>query len=381
MHFCALFGSLRKTQDHIDIQTVIHIFSISTSNHAHSRTTSKSTAMKYMSHSVAAHSDRARRVPLLLLTICATTSTMSHAATIASTAGGSITAPATWDGAAPTAGNDYVAGHALTGTDSMTFAGDSLTLNSGSSLTWSNGSNAARTFTASKLNLNGGNVTLNGSGAGTRNLTVSATNGVEVQSNTTIRLANGGVGANLTLNTALSGSANLTVIGNTNNTAGFNINFANSAFSGNWDISATGTGGVALNANQTNALGTGMVTLGTRGILTVSAIDAIDSLQQITISTSSSVLNLTQAWDNASAALNMTTGTLNLGTLNSTIGSFTLNGNAIGNGTYDASQLTAMGFGGTFSGTGTLTVVPEPSVGFLAALSLLPILRRRRAQA
>ena len=74
------------------------------------------------------------------------------------------------------------------------------------------------------------------------------------------------------------------------------------------------------------------------------------------------------------------TGTvLNLGDGATTIGGLSIAGNDIANGTYDATALTGLGFGGTYGGTGTLTVVPEPAAPLLGAFGLLGLLRRRRA--
>ncbi|WP_435896213.1 PEP-CTERM sorting domain-containing protein [Oceaniferula spumae] len=60
------------------------------------------------------------------------------------------------------------------------------------------------------------------------------------------------------------------------------------------------------------------------------------------------------------------------------MGSLVIAGNNVGPGTYGADDLTNLGFGGTYTGTGSITIVPEPSSSALLGLAGIALALRRR---
>jgi hypothetical protein len=68
------------------------------------------------------------------------------------------------------------------------------------------------------------------------------------------------------------------------------------------------------------------------------------------------LLKLTRPWNSPRAKLVLIKGTLDLGDGTSTVGVVSIGGKLIQPGSYTAAQLMALGLGGTFSGTGKLSV-------------------------
>lgn len=277
------------------------------------------------------------------------------------------TTPENWsDDLAPSAANDYVvsgAGVIIRPPDanSNTFGGNSLTVSDGAIL------NLYRTNGGGLFNVNHsipnltvGDATIrpqssNGSLSNTLTSDVefdgAVTVDMTVASNFTMRLYfDGGItgSGTLALNRTATGSERL-------------VQFNGDASGYSGDISYAGLSGdvFLFTVNNAGGWGTGDLTMG-----------------QYT------TLNLTTAFTSLTShlILSSTTGTvLNLGDGATTIGGLSIAGNDIANGTYDATALTGLGFGGTYGGTGTLTVVPEPAAALLGAFGLLGLLRRRRA--
>ncbi len=168
----------------------------------------------------------------------------------------------------------------------------------------------------------------------------------------------------LRLNGGIHGSATVSLTGSLQGQSGnrrfLYVNAADSPFTGNWTVAGDNTTDNArrlhLVAEASKALGSGTVTLGTRAQLTCSASGGIDSLAAVELQTSTSTLLLTQPWVNPVGVLTLTAGTLDLGSGTSTIGTMDIGGNSVPTGTYTASGLAALGFGGTFSGSGSLVV-------------------------
>jgi len=141
-----------------------------------------------------------------------------------------------------------------------------------------------------------------------------------------------------------------------------------SSFSGDWTVwgMAPDRAHANLSAEAANALGSGTVTLSTMGALRVDATNGIDSIAGVTMTATNALLQLTHAWDSPSAWLAMDVpGTLDLVDATSAIGTMTIAGNDVASGTYDAAALTALGHGGAFAGSGTITVVGPRSPGTL----------------
>ena len=158
-------------------------------------------------------------------------------------------------------------------------------------------------------------------------------------------------GNTLTLSGAISGNGSLTKIGTGSATLS---NGTNSYIGGT--VVSTGN----LRATASGALGTGSVTIAAGAALGLST----------------GVTNPNFIDDLASVLLNGSTSRLNLAfTGTETVGALTINGAAFGPGTYgtaDNAQLT---------GTGTLTVVPEPStyVMLIGAMGMMALVVRRKA--
>ncbi|NWK54685.1 PEP-CTERM sorting domain-containing protein [Verrucomicrobiaceae bacterium N1E253] len=307
-------------------------------------------------------------------------------AAITSTSNGNYTDGSTWDGGnPPTNGEDYIiqhnVEHAANGTYSL--AGDSVTINSGYlRFTGNAPSSSASNITVNNLALNGGRLDFRSSNQYAR--TMNLVSGFNVSTDSQIRIGDGGEQfvMNVSLQGNITGSGNLNFVSNGGNGSddkmNLNITSANLGYSGNWSINSIDSGYGYLYANSANALGSGSLTLNTRSALVAGATTSLDSLQGVTLTTSTSILQLTNAWVNHAASLNMQAGTLDLADSDSIIGDFSINGNSLAADTYDSAALSALGFGGNFTGTGTITVIPEPSSAVLGSLGIFGILLRRK---
>ncbi len=167
---------------------------------------------------------------------------------------------------------------------------------------------------------------------------------------------------------------------------------ANSTFSGV-------LGGVGANENNFGLTKAGAATLTLTGSNTYTGVTTVNAGTLATsttgsfgtgnISVGTASLNLgnnTSIADGASLFL-LSTSTLTLGFASGfeTISGLFIAGNAVSIGTYTATQLGNLGFGGTFNGAGQLqvtSVIPEPSTyAALAGLAALGLAMRRRSRA
>lgn len=188
-------------------------------------------------------------------------------------------------------------------------------------------------------------------------------NAMSFQGNCALVLSGGSYSNNANLSGVLTGVGTISLVSDTGATSAGNVRSlsvlsADNPFSGDWTVSHTAAGDDfgALRAAAVRALGSGRVTLGTRGRLINAHPQGLDSLAGIDLTASSATLSLGEPWINSAAALVMEGGTLDLGASHSAIGTVTLGTTAIAPGIYDAADLSALGHGGNFSGTGTLTV-------------------------
>jgi hypothetical protein len=290
-------------------------------------------------------------------------------AAISSIANGSYTAGATWfDANPPTAGNDYIVQNdvSYTGTGNATLAGDSLTINSGF-LRWEQTSNAVGALSVSNLKLNGGSLQFTSSNQYARTQKLGSLLTVTMPSTFQLGKGNQQFTTNSFFDGGIAGTGALSFVSNVGDSADdigiLHVTSANATFSGNWSVNSIDTGYANLSPEAANALGTGSVTLVTRSILTVAAANAINSTSAVTLTTSTSKLVLTNGWNNPVGHLNVgTASTVDLVDSTSVIGAMSIGMNSLPVGTHSAADLTALGFGGTFTGTtGTIQILPLPS--------------------
>lgn len=293
----------------------------------------------------------------------------SRAADVPSVAAGPYNTGSTWsDGLAPSAGKDYRILHLVhsTGSADEVLAGDSLTVRPGGTLRREQTSTARRSLTTPPLTLAGGKLQFSANNQYRREFDFESP--VVVASNSIIiigRTKNGR--KDVYLNGGLSGTADIEFICNAGGSAevlsSLHITTPTNTFSGNWDIYATDSGTAVLKGAASRSLGTGTVTLGLRGTLMITAESGIDSLTSIAITDSSARLDLNNlSWHNKKAILSMSTGTFDLGDKASVIGEFNINGTKLSQRTYTATDLTNLGYGGTFAGSGTIEIVRSGTV-------------------
>lgn len=243
------------------------------------------------------------------------------------------------DNAVPAAGNTYTTSHTMR-TASGEFAGDSLTFNSGgilatkvanqseSNLTMNNGSSIQQFHADNTTDSIGGNMTVNG----------------------TVGVGASGTGRNITLAANLSGSGTLSQ--NISSIAGqLTVSSDNnSSFTGSWTIAA----------GLLKATGTG--SLGRFNTLTMTG-GSFDADYEV---------------DNPTGALVLSGGEMTLDQ-NFTVGSLRINGALLTPKTYTFSDLnTAYDARFADGGTGSITVVPEPTALTAVVLVAGGLLARRR---
>ncbi len=296
-------------------------------------------------------------------------SSLGAAAEVTSVANGNYNDGTTWsDGNPPSAVNDYVILNSVeqSGDATTALAGNSVTINAGV-LRLTSVDNSPDTFIINNLTLNGGRFDVRSSNQYAR--TVLIPNEITVASDSEFRIGDGGEAffMEVQFNGGLTGNGSLDFIGNGGNGADDEIRLhatsADSTFSGNWRVDSIDSGQAILVAEAANALGSGSVTLETRGQLRVASANALDSVLGVTLTEPSSVLTLTNAWTTAIGTLDVQDGTVDLADSASSVSQMTIAGNNVPvGGPYTATDLTNLGFGGTFTGaTGTLEVTGLPS--------------------
>ena len=259
------------------------------------------------------------------------------------------------DGRAPSAGNDYSTAFLFRtpngGNTNITFAGNSLTMNTGSQFSYK-GAIAGPIITVNNLHMNGG-VIVNGSGG---SFTLAGSLILDHASAPTISNST----ANLditTISSSISGTGLLTVSGNgkliLTNAGNTNSGGAKVASGSTLAIAAAGAGGTA-NINLEGA-----------GKLELQLVTSFADTSSLTLTASSLGVTLGFTGTDYLAALTYDGTTYN--TAGMTFG-------ATGSGaTHEFSN---------FTGTGLLAIVPEPSTWGLLSLGLTVVVtlsRRRRA--
>ena len=311
------------------------------------------------------------------------------ASPVSAVAEGLWTAGATWADSNPAGpGNDYFIPDTLTvlspsGGGAFNFAGDSLTVESGGVLRLQNNHSTTiqtSTYTIPSLSLQDGATVLARATSGVGATNYRLQNSVSVSGNATLQLGSGDFFSYLTLLGGLTGDGTVNfqrIAGGGTQDFRFNVHGVNNTFSGDWNLSGTRT---TIFARDAGAMGTGAITASNNMLVDNTVAGGLDTLTLINL-VGTGTLQLTNPFSNSSAGWTLEAGSeLIVGDGDSIVGSLNIDGNAVPNGTYTAGQLTALGFGGTFSGSGTVSVVPEPSVLSLIAVALgaVGVLRRRR---
>lgn len=186
----------------------------------------------------------------------------------------SFNASLNWsDGLAPSSGKDYIAGFQLrapgttTANQNFTFAGDSLSINTGGTLVWQGSSSyLTGSITVNNLILNGGGIS---SFRSSTTHTIIGNINVTAQSNLNL-----GSGVSLTttrdmnLNSRVTGSSRLVMNAQNAQPNRLQVNGNNSEFSGGFLLTGTDPtyNNSLLTVGHANALGTGMITIN-QGIL------------------------------------------------------------------------------------------------------------------
>ena len=289
------------------------------------------------------------------------------------------------DGLAPSSGKDYsVTSRTLrapattTANQNFTFAGKSLTLNSGGILAWvGSTSNPNGALTVNDMVLNGGQISV------FRSSTTLTMNGnISVTSNSTLALGStadtGTQVRNIILNSTVSGTSQLRMNASNNNPSFLTINGNNSGFSGGFLLTGTsGSVSSTLNVGHVNALGTGTITV-SQGILNLNgfsptvggltgANDTGNSVQNN--SNTDATLTVNSASDTTYAGVIQDgTGTGKLGLTKSGSGTLILSGANTYTGTTTVTEgVLQIGNGGT---TGTLGTNSNTSIASGAELRI-----------
>ncbi|MGC4017050.1 MAG: hypothetical protein QM755_21435 [Luteolibacter sp.] len=210
----------------------------------------------------------------------------------------------------------------------VTFPGDWITVANGGILRLrhtSAGGNNTHTVDLKELLLENG-ATFQSYNTSLGNVSRNMSNPVSLGTggSVTIRLQsdNGSAYSNtLRINGALTGSSDINLTAALQGQSGerrlLYVASASNTYSGNWTVAGDGTTDNARRAylvsEAAGALGSGTVTLNTRAQLRSGATGALDSLYGVALTTSTSTLQLTNAWNQGRAVLSMTAGTVDLG--------------------------------------------------------------------
>lgn len=261
------------------------------------------------------------------------------------------------DGLAPSAGKTYSTAYLLrtpTAAGNYTFGGDSLTINTGGNMYYKGAS--GYTITANIILSGTGYITNGGENpytlAGTLNLANSANIYGFNKLVTVSSLISGGSSAVLNIASTGLSSADLT--------GGVILSNSANSYSGGTAV----MNNASLFVNADHALGTGNVTLNARTTLTLSGgltNDYIANSASLIVSSTAHSVNLNFTGTDSISGLSLNGGTTFLG-----LGTY----GAIGSGAQYTSSI--------FSGTGILTVIPEPSVSALLLLGIFSFATRRR---
>lgn len=289
-------------------------------------------------------------------------------ATVGSLGSGVWTDGAVWDdgGNPPGSGNDYeiASGDVIespSGSASVSFAGDSLTVLSGGTLEiYRNiGGSTGQAVTATIPNLTVAGGTLR-SRVGFATGTATLASALSFDGGGTIE-----VGTNLgsfthtfNLDGAIDGTGSVNVFRTSQGTGRiFNINGDTSGFAGNWNFATnSGTSPLQVTLNSgSNGWGTGDLSVG--------------DLVTLSLNGDFELISSNLLFEGNNTILNLNGDVV--------VGGLSIGSNSVNPGVYGAADLADLGFGGSFSGVGSLTVIPEPSSAWLGVTGLMLLWRRR----
>lgn len=250
---------------------------------------------------------------------------------------------------APIAGNDYInpLGFTLrTPEATSTFAGDSLTIRG--TLGLKSAVSTSRTKTVNNLILDGGVIQNFTDGA---NFIQTLAGNVTVLSNSSVVVGNSLQVRHTVLSAAIGGSGNLSV--STLGGSGSRLEVTNAAntFSGFWNLNSG-----LLRFTLDGSVGNGDIRV------------------------SGGTLEIQHNWNNNGSLLDIDGGNITLGAFNWTVGALDLGGSSLAPDNYTVAELNSFGTG-VFSGTGSITVVPEPTVVsmMICGLGILLSVPRRQS--
>jgi hypothetical protein len=284
-----------------------------------------------------------------------------------STSGSSWLNANSWsDDLVPAAGNSYFVTGATftvrtpqTGQASYTFGGDSLTVN-----------NARLLFAT----IGGSNITINNFTLTNGGMMSNGTTSLQVLQGTLaidgsafVRLHTNGAdsGRNITINSQISGSGNFGLL----QKGTLSLTGAGNTFAGTWTVGGTDVtipdGTYSNSSSLISTLdGSSLGSLGINSSVTLNIWSRFDVDYDWT---TSGALTLASNEGDASAII-MTLDQ------NITVGTLSIAGSLLGEGTYDYTALSAAGFGAYFTDSGgSITVVPEPNALALLALGSLSV--------
>ncbi|MFD0893209.1 hypothetical protein KBB96_17450 [Luteolibacter ambystomatis] len=322
-----------------------------------------------------------------------------HITSIASSAWNVAT---TWTNntAAPTSGTqgtglDYAVAHTVSSNDpnssSQALIGKTLRIQNGGILDLqrnNGGTQITPSYNLPPLTLQDGGAIRFTASLGSILSTVSAS--IANSGNTSLITSAGSYDNSANLTGAITGNGTIHVYSPTSPGGGtyvrtVSVASANNSFSGNWLVDMTVSSGddyAGLRANAANALGTGTVTIGTRGQLINNIASGINSLAGVVMTGSPSVLNLAQPWTKSTASLTLDGGTptVSLGNAASTIGNlFGTTGTIGGSGsssaltvtqTTDATFAGGLGSNVKFTKSGAATLLLTGSLNSALPLTL-----------
>lgn len=249
---------------------------------------------------------------------------------------------------APVAGNDYINPATFTlrtpDTSGPSFAGDSLTIRG--SLGMKSTNNSSFTKTVSNLILDGGSISNFTSGAG---FIQTLQGNMNVVSASTIQVGQTSETRHFRFSCAISGSGQVNF--NSAGGTGSYLEVTNGAntYSGLWDIAS--------------------------GILRFTSSGSVGSAD---IHITSGTVEIQHNWAGTGSLLDVDGGNITLGAFNWTVSDLNIGSNILPPDNYTVAELNSYGTG-IFSGTGSITVVPEPSVTILCLTgACLVVFRSRR---
>ncbi|MBK1829299.1 PEP-CTERM sorting domain-containing protein [Verrucomicrobiaceae bacterium R5-34] len=268
------------------------------------------------------------------------------------------------DDAVPSSGNDYVVDANTVRTADVstnTFAGDSLTVQNGAVLNLyrtNGGGYFTVSHTINSLTVSDAELRPESSVGSIGHI---LTNSVHFTGSNTINMNyNSGYTTLMFLDGGLTGSGTIAITrDSTGSTRSLSIGGDASGYDGDITFSnVENTEVLTLSLDHSSGWGTGGVIIGDYGTLSFNT-DVTNTAGLVSMGTTGTTLDL-------------------LDGTSSTVGALSIGGNAVNPGVYDAASLGALGYGGSFTGAGSLTVVPEPSSSALLALGGVAFFLRRR---